>query len=47
MLRSNLGARGNLEPISKMSFGPISLLVPRFKFPTYNSMPAICDPQGV
>ena len=24
------------EPISKMSFGPISLLVPRFKSSTYN-----------
>jgi hypothetical protein len=27
-----------IEPISKMSFGPISLLEPRFKSSTYNSM---------
>jgi hypothetical protein len=32
---------GMLEPISKMSFGPISLLAPRFKSSTYNSMPAV------
>jgi len=32
-----------LEPISKMSFGPISLLVPRLKSSTYNSMPPVCD----
>jgi hypothetical protein len=37
--------KGLLEPISKMSFGPISLLVPRFKSSTYNSMPAVYDPQ--
>jgi hypothetical protein len=30
-----------LEPISKMSFGPISLLAPRFKSSTYSSMPAV------
>jgi hypothetical protein len=30
-----------LEPISKMSFGPISLLVLRFKSSTYNSMPPV------
>jgi hypothetical protein len=30
-----------IEPISKMSFGPISLLVPRLKSSTYNSMPAV------
>jgi hypothetical protein len=30
---------GLLEHISKMSFGPISLLVPRLKSSTYNSMP--------
>jgi uncharacterized protein with ATP-grasp and redox domains len=36
-----------LEPISKMSFGPISLLVLRFKSSTYNSMPPVYDPQGV
>jgi hypothetical protein len=35
----------SLEPISKMSFGPISLLVLRFKSSTYNSMPAVYDPQ--
>jgi hypothetical protein len=34
-----------LESISKMSFGPISLLVPRFKSSTYNSMLPVCDPQ--
>jgi hypothetical protein len=33
--------RLELEPISKMSFGPISLLVPRFKTSTYTSMPAV------
>ncbi len=32
-----------LEPISKMSFGPISLLVPRFKSSTYNRMHPVCD----
>jgi hypothetical protein len=26
-----------------MSFGPISLLVLRFKSSTYNSMPPVCD----
>ncbi len=26
-----------------MSFGPISLLVPRFKSSTYNRMPPVCD----
>jgi len=30
-----------LEPISKMSFGPISLLAPRFKSSTYSSMPPV------
>jgi hypothetical protein len=30
MLRLNVGAGGNLEPISKMSLGPKSLLVTRF-----------------
>jgi hypothetical protein len=34
-----------LEPISKMSFDPISLLVLRFKSSTYSSMPAVYDPQ--
>jgi hypothetical protein len=34
-----------LEAISKMSFGPMSLLVPRFKSSKYSSMPAVCDPQ--
>jgi hypothetical protein len=28
-----------------MSFGSISLLVPRFKSSTYNSMPPVYDPQ--
>ena len=36
-----------IEPISKMSFGPISLLVARFKSSTYNSMPEVFDPQTV
>jgi hypothetical protein len=36
-----------LEPISKMSFGPTSLLVPRIKSSTYNSMPPVYDPQGI
>ncbi len=31
----------HVEAISKMSFGPISLLVPRFKSSTYNSMPPV------
>ena len=30
-----------------MSFGPISLLVPRFKSSTYNSMPPVYNPQIV
>jgi hypothetical protein len=29
------------EAISKKSFGPISVLVPRFKSSTYLSMPAV------
>jgi hypothetical protein len=33
-----------LKPTSKMSFGPISLLEPRFKSSTYNSMPPVYDP---
>jgi hypothetical protein len=38
---SLLSSQMKLEAISKMSFGPISLLVPRFKSSTYNSMPAV------
>jgi hypothetical protein len=34
-----------LEPISKMSFGPISLLVPRFKSSTTHRLPPVYDPQ--
>jgi hypothetical protein len=34
-----------VEPISKMSFGPISLLEPRFKSSTYNRMPPVYDPR--
>ncbi len=30
-----------LEPTSKMSFGPISLLVPRFKSSTTHRLPAV------
>jgi len=30
-----------LEAISKMSFGPISLLVPRFKSSKYGSIPPV------
>jgi hypothetical protein len=32
---------GSLEPVSKMSFGPISLLGPRFKSSTTNRLPAV------
>jgi hypothetical protein len=32
-----------LEPISKMSFGPISLLEPRLKSSIYNSMPPVLN----
>jgi hypothetical protein len=34
-----------LEPISKMSFGPISLWVPRFKSSTTNRLLPVYDPQ--
>jgi hypothetical protein len=45
----NLKRRGDesLEPISKMSFGPISLLVPRLKSLTNNSTPAVFNPYGL
>jgi hypothetical protein len=36
---------GLLEAISKKSFGPISLLEPRFKSSKYQCIPAGYDPQ--
>jgi hypothetical protein len=33
----------SLEAISKMSFGPISLLAPRFKSSTTNRLPAVLN----